>query len=98
MKTTREKHPLKKKLAVAFEMIKQQQTVAQICSRFSIHSSQAHAWKKKALAAMESSFDGNPALESRLSEKEAEIDELYRQIGQAKVENDYLKKNTRLIP
>ena len=94
MSKTRKKHSLKKKLAVALEMIKQQKTVAQICSQHGIHSSQAHAWKNKALKAMENNFDGNRSLEASLEEKKEEIAELYRQVGQAKVENDWLKKNT----
>ena len=98
MKTKNRKvYPLQTKIAVGVEMIKGEKTISQICSQFEIHQTQAIAWKKKALTAIQSGFDGNPELENKLKEKEDKIDELYKQVGQRTVELNWLKKKMGVI-
>lgn len=88
-------HPASFKAKVALELIKETDTIAAICSRYSIHPTQASAWKSLTLAGMESSFSGKPLLE--LKAKDEMIEELYKQIGQLKVELDWLKKKVGAI-
>ncbi len=83
-------HPAAFKAKVALELIKETDTVASLCSRYAIHPTQAHQWKKQLLANAEVMFSDKPS--TILREKEAIIDELYKQIGQLKVELDWLKK------
>ena len=89
---TRNVHPLRTKIAVGVAMIKGDRTIAEICSEFGIHATQANAWKKKALAAIEAGFDGNPELEQAIKQKDARIDELHKKIGQSQMELEWLKK------
>ena len=77
---------------MALDMIKGVDSVAQICSRYGIHPSQAHKWKAQAVEGLETIFADKP--NSALKEKNELIEELYKQIGQQKVELDWLKKKT----
>jgi len=78
------------KARVALELIKEADTIAALCSKYGIHPTQAGKWKQQALMGLERNFSDTPAHE--LKAKDAVIDELYKQIGQLKVELDWLKK------
>ncbi len=88
-------HPASFKAKVALELIKEIDTVAVICSKYSIHPSQAYSWKSLALTGLQASLSDKPLLE--LKAKDEIIDELYKQIGQLKVEMDWLKKKVGAI-
>lgn len=91
MGNIKRKHSTSFKIKVALDMIKGKETVAVICSRYSIHPTQANRWKDKALEIMEAGFNNKSAAKQK--QKDELIDELYKQIGQLKVELDWLKKN-----
>ncbi len=84
------KHANSTKVKLALEMIKGVDPVSVICSRYGIHPSQAHKWKNQAIEGLEAIFSGKP--ESAIKEKNELIEELYKQVGQLKVELDWLKK------
>ncbi len=80
---------------VALEAIKGEKTLSQIASDYKIHVSQIRQWKKRLLEEI-------PGLFSRKQEKsQAEAEELtaelYRQIGQMKVELDWVKKKSDVL-
>ncbi len=84
------------KSRVAIEAIKGDKTIAEISSSFEIHRDQIQKWKKVVLSGIPGLFsDKQTVKEKRNSEKI--IDELYRQIGQLKVENDWVKKKFKSI-
>ncbi len=88
----RKKYSSSFKTRVAIEAIKGDKTIAEISSSFEVHRDQAQKWKKTALGEISGLFsDKQSSKEKRNSEKL--IDELYRQIGQLKVENDWVKKS-----
>lgn len=70
--------------------------MSQICSEFKIHPTQARRWKEKALEGMKSGLD-NQGLTQKVEDQSKLTDELYRQIGQLKVELDWLKKKIGLF-
>jgi len=80
------------KAKVALELIKETDTVSAICSKFQVHPTQAGKWKQQAVKGMELLFSERASDE--LERKDETIDELYRQIGQLKVELDWVKKKT----
>ena len=84
------KHSNSLKVKLALEMIKGAEPVSAICSRYGIHPSQAHKWKNQAVAGLEIIFSGKS--DNALKEKNELIEELYKQVGQLKVELDWLKK------
>jgi len=85
----RKVYPLQTKIAVGIEMIKGEQTISQICSKYEIHPTQTLAWKRRSLNAIQTGFDGNPEL---IKEKDEKIEELYKEVGQRTVELNWLKK------
>ena len=91
----RKTHPLQTKVKVAIEAIKGEKTASEMTSKYGIHTTQINNWKKQALEQIPNAFS-----RKRKKQKESQqklIDELYRQIGQLKVENDFLKKNIKSL-
>ena len=88
-------HPPSLKAKVAVEAIKAHKTAAQIAQMFGVHPTQVGGWKKQALAGLPDIF-GNGREQMR-QQSDSEKDELYKQIGQLKVELDFLKKRAGLI-
>jgi len=83
------------KAKAALEAIKGQKTMAEIASIYGVHANQISKWKKKVLTEL-------PGIFSRKSERDKKEGEnlqaeLYQQIGQLKVELDWLKKKSGLL-
>ncbi len=98
--TQRKQFSSLEKAKVALEMLKEQQTINQICSTYGIHPTQAAVWKKKAKEILELGFAdarGKTQIEYELEEQKQKLDDLFRQIGQLSVENDWLKKKLGLL-
>jgi transposase len=92
--TPRRKFKADFKAKVAIAAIKEQQTIEEICKKFEVHPTQANQWKREFLANASQLFDKeNKHLEQEDQEKK--LQELYAQIGQLKVENDFLKKKLK---
>ena len=85
------------KARVVLEALQGDKTLAEIASTYEIHSVQIIAWKKKALELL-------PIFLTRKNEKTSDkeqeelVEELYKQIGELKVENEFLKKNLSKLP
>ena len=90
MPTTKRQFSAAFKAKVVLELLREQETVAQICSKYQIHPTQARKWKEQAIASLEVGFSDSQA--EALKAKDTINDELYRQIGKQKVELDWLKK------
>ncbi len=86
----RKRYSSKFKGKVAIEAIKGDKTMAEISSKSEVHRDQIQKWKKIAVDGIASLFSKEQG--NRKQNKEKLIDELYRQIGQLKVENDWFKK------
>lgn len=84
-------YPASFKVQVVMEMMRGEQTISQICSKFQIHPTQANRWREQALRFLEASFNGQ-SLTVQLNQKDQFIEELYKQIGKLKYEVDWLKK------
>jgi len=83
------------KAKVALLAIKGEQTTAEIASNYSVHPNQVTQWKKQVLEALPEIFSERN--KKREEDREAVENELYRQIGQLKVELDWLKKKSEKL-
>ena len=83
------------KAKVAVEALKGEKTIAELSSEYGVHSNQIRQWKKKLVEELPDIFSDR----RKRSEKEGEelASELYRQIGQLKVELDWLKKKSEML-
>lgn len=91
----RKRYDSRFKAQVALEAIKNQQTVAQIASEYGVHPNQVSQWKKQVLDQLPQLFTTGRS--KATAETDQLVDELYRQIGQLKVELDWLEKKTQLL-
>lgn len=80
------------KAKVALEAIRGHKTVNEIAGQFGVHPNQVVQWKKQALIGLSEIFS-NGRVRKDKSDEELR-DQLYQQIGQLKVELDWLKKKT----
>ena len=87
MSKKRNQHSAQFKAKVALAALENDETAAQLASRFNIHPTMISVWKRQLVESAAELFDKNH--KSR-KQAEAQTDELYRQIGQLKVENDFL--------
>jgi len=82
------------KAKVALEALKGLKTVNEIASEHGVHPTQIAQWKKQALEELPQIFSTRRS--SSQKEQEELTASLYQQIGQLKVELDWLKKKAGL--
>lgn len=90
MTTRRRQHSGEFKAKVVLEAIRGERTINEIAAGYGVHPIQITQWKRVALEALPKLFSGRRG--SKEKEEEALRDTLYQQIGQLKVELDWVKK------
>jgi len=77
------------KAKVALDAVRGEKTVSELASGYSLHPTVINNWKRQLLESASDLFEGHRKPQADASQQ-AQIDELYRQIGQLKVERDFL--------
>jgi len=90
MKSKRRNHGAQFKAKVALAAAKGDKTTAELSKQFQVHPSQITQWKKQLTDSLPELF--SLRRNQDLHEQQALTDQLYQQIGQLKVELDWLKK------
>ena len=85
------------KAKIALEAIKEEKTLAQIGSEHDVIPKNVFNWKKHALDNFEELFSNNATrdYQDRLKQKEEEVEELHKKIGELTVDLDWLKKKSK---
>ena len=86
----RKQHPPALKAQVALAAVKGDKTVNELASRYGVHPTLIHAWKKQLLAGADQVFSNGS--QAATADAEAEKAELFEQIGRLKMELEWLKK------
>ena len=87
MKQSRKSHSPLFKSKVALEALREEETTAEIASRYEFHPSQVRTWKRALLEGATGIFGGEHGQEKK---NEALVAQLYQRIGQLKVERGFL--------
>ena len=87
MSNKRKKHSSEFKAKVALAALKNEHTISELSQRFGVHPNMISSWKKALVDHAAETFDKGHKSHKKVDDK---IDELHRQIGQLKVENDFL--------
>lgn len=84
------------KAKIAIEAIKGLKTINEIAGEYGVHPTQITQWKKQVLETVPDTFNRKKGATQK--SQDALVSELYQQIGQLKVELDWLKKKSRAFP
>jgi len=87
MSKKRRQHSAHFKAKVALAALQNEETTTQLAVRFGVHPTMVTAWKRQLLEGAPELFDKN---HQSKKDVEGRGDELYRQISQLEVENDFL--------
>lgn len=91
----RRAHDAAFKAKVALEAVKGEKTLAELAGEYGVHPNQIGQWRKKLLKELPTVFSERGRRQER-DQEELEA-ELYRQIGQLKVELEWLKKKSQIL-
>ena len=96
----RKSYDKKFKAKVALEAIRGDKSIQELAQQYEVHPNQITLWKKQLSEGAEDLFERSNKKKQDLSSTELKESELYKNIGQLQVENQFLKKkeeNQRVI-
>jgi len=95
--TKRKVHKPEFKARVALEALKGEQTVSELASRFGVHPTMIHQWKKALLDGASDIFQRGRSSPDPEADPER-IKDLHAKIGELTVERDFLDQSLRSLP
>jgi len=93
MSKKRTRYSAEFKAKVALAALRNEQAISELAAHYGVHPAMINQWKKALLEGASEIFGKG---HKRQQQAEAEVDELYRQIGRLKVERDSLSKKLSL--
>lgn len=90
------KFPVDFKAKVALAALKGDKTIAELASEFQVHTTQINAWKAVLKERAAELFSGSSSTHETVKEQKDAIEELYKNVGQMQVENNWLKKKLNI--
>ena len=93
MSDKRKRYSAEFKAKVAVAALRNEETLSELARRFGVHPTLINNWKRALLDGAAEIFDKGQKSRKKM---ESTVDELYRQIGQLKVERDFLSKKLSL--
>lgn len=95
MGNKRKQYSAQFKAKVALEAHRGEKTVAELASQYQLHPTVINNWKRRLLEGVSSLFEKGSEISKGDATAQAQIDELYRQIGQLTVERDFLASKSK---
>lgn len=95
MSKIRKVHSAVFKGQVALAAIREDATMAELSSKYGVHATVIHRWKKEAIESMAAVFSGK--LDKQDANHASEIKELHAKIGQLTVERDFLEDASKRL-
>ena len=80
------------KAKVAIDAIKEEETLSVLSGKYGVHSNCIVNWKRSAVDSIKEGFLKNS--KKKKEEEEITRDDLLKEIGQLRMENEFLKKST----
>ena len=80
------------KAKVVIEALKERSSLEELARKYELHPNQISSWKKEFLEKAATVFTSESDVSDDRKHQEATVEKLYAQIGQQKVEIDWLKK------
>ena len=95
MTNVRKKHGIDFKAKVALAAVREDSTVAELSSRYGVHASQIHAWKKTVIDGVGSLFaKGKGGASDTAAADDTRLAKLYEKIGELTIERDFFRKRS----
>jgi transposase-like protein len=95
MANVRKKHGVDFKAKVALAAVREDSTVAELSSRYGVHASQIHAWKKTVIDGVGSLFaKGKGGASDTAAADDTRLAKLYEKIGELTIERDFFRKRS----
>jgi len=93
----RRRFSAKQKSQIVLEILKEERTIAQIASEYSVHPNQLHRWKKQAIDQFAELFQKDDKQErAKEAAYERQLEELYAEIGRLTTQVNWLQKKSGL--
>lgn len=93
MSKKRNQYSAEFKAKVALAALRNDQTAAELATRFGVHPTMINAWKRSLVESAAEIFQRG---QKSKKQNEAQVDDLYRQIGKLQVECDFLSRKLSL--
>jgi len=86
------------KAQVVQELLKEDQTIAQLAAEYEVHPTQLNEWKSTAITGLPSLFEEKDTLAVLKASHEEQLNQLYAEIGKLTTQVTWLKKKSGIEP
>ena len=94
MANNRKKHSAEFKAKVAMAAIREEGAIAELSSKYGVHASQIHAWKKAVQDGVTALFEGDKKAARDEAAEQAKLTELHAKIGELTMQRDFFRERS----